>query len=211
MSVVLIGDSLGVQAAPYLQPLVAPRPFVADVFGGSAPCDFLAKGLQIPAGSLVAFTFDGNTDSPCMLDGAGAPLQGQAVVDRYRTDVTSLITEARKLGAKVLLVGQPVHAASVPGNDVVLLLDAMYESMANGTDVTYVDAGKSVENADGSFAVSLPCLAGEATCDPSGFNVVRNDDGLHFCPGSPPPGPCAVYASGAYRFAMAIAEAINAQ
>ncbi|MCU1390769.1 MAG: putative signal peptide-containing protein [Ilumatobacteraceae bacterium] len=209
-TVVLVGDSLGVQAAPYLEPLVAPRPFVAQVFGGSAPCDWLGKDLQISSGSEVVITFDGNSSSRCMGDGAGGFLQGQAIVDKYRSDLTTLISQARNAGAHVLLVGQPVHAASVPGNDVVLLLDALYKSMASSGGVAYVDAGKAVENDDGTFAKSLPCLPGEAQCDPSGFNVVRNDDGLHFCPGSPPPGPCAAYSSGAFRFAKAIADAINA-
>ena len=71
-----------------------------------------------------------------------------------------------------------------------------------------VDETLAKQRDDGGFAMSLPCLPGEAECDPSGSNVIRNDDGLHFCPGSPPPGPCTVYASGAFRFANAIAQTI---
>ncbi|MCU1394284.1 MAG: putative signal peptide-containing protein [Ilumatobacteraceae bacterium] len=210
-AVVLVGDSLGVQLAQYLQPLIGQRAFVPEVFGGSAPCDWLNKDLQIPPSAVVVLTFDGNSSSPCMGDGGNGHLAGQAIVDKYRTDVLTLISEARTAGAVVLLVGQPVHAPTVPGNDVVAGLNTMYQSLVHAPDVRFVDAGSSVENADGSFAQSLPCLPGEAQCDPSGFNVVRNDDGLHFCPGSPPPGPCAVYASGAWRFANAIAAAIDAK
>ena len=111
--------------------------------------------------------------------------------------------------APVLLVGQPVHADSTPGNDVVVSINEIYSEPAGGSDVVFVDADAAVENPDGSFASVLPCLPDEAECDPSGNNVVRNDDGLHFCPGSQPPGPCAVYASGAFRFANAIAVAVN--
>lgn len=207
--VVLVGDSLMEQAAPYVQPLIGQRTFVADVFGGSAPCDWLAKDLHITPGSVVVASFDGNSLSPCMGDGAGGQLSGQAVVDKYRTDIAALITEAGAAGARVLLVGQPVHADSISGNDIVAGLNAMYSALVHEPDVSFVDAGAAVENADGTFAASLACLPGEAECGPSGMNVVRSDDGLHFCPGSPPPGPCAVYASGAFRFANAIAQAIN--
>lgn len=207
-SVVVVGDSLMVQAAPYLQPLIGQRTFVADVFGGTAPCDWLTKDLHITPGSVVVVSFTGNSSSPCMGDGAGGYLTGQAVVDKYRTDVSSLIAGAQAANAVVLLVGQPVHADSVPGNDIVAGLNGVYMALVDEPDVAFADAGAAVENADGGFAKSLPCLPGEDECDPSGLNVIRNDDGLHFCPGSPPPGACTVYASGAFRFANAIAEAI---
>lgn len=206
--VVAVGDSLMVQATPYLQPLIGQRTFVADVFGGTAPCDWLAKDLQVTPGSVVVISFDGNSSTPCMGDGAGGYLSGQAVVDKYRTDITSLITLAHAASAVVLLVGQPVHADSVPGNETVAGLNDMYTALVHEPDVAFVDAGAAVETADGGFAMSLPCLPGEAECDPSGSNVIRNDDGLHLCPGSPPPGPCTVYASGAFRFANAIAQTI---
>lgn len=64
----------------------------------------------------------------------------------------------------------------------------------------------TVENADGSPAQSLPCVPGEVECESSGWNVVRNDDGVHLCPGLNV-NPCPVYSSGAWRFANAIAIA----
>jgi len=73
--------------------------------------------------------------------------------------------------------------------------------------VAFVDAGAAVETPDGSFAATLPCLPGEAECGPDGTNPVRNDDGVHLCPGAS--GPCPVYSSGAFRFASAIAAAIQ--
>lgn len=206
--IVIVGDSLMVQAVPYLQPLIGQNPFVADVFGGTAPCDWLTKDLQITSGSMVVISFDGNSSSPCMSDGSGGYLTGQSIVDKYRTDISSLIALVRAASAAVLVVGQPMHADSVPGNDIVVGLNSLYAELVDKPDVAFVDAGAAVENADGSFANALPCLAGEAQCDPSGFNVIRNDDGLHFCPGPPTPGPCTIYSSGAFRFAHAIAEAI---
>ena len=151
----------------------------------------------------------GNSITPCMSDGGGGFLQGQAVVDKYRSDVAALIAEARGVGAQVVLVGQPVRADKVGGNDIVAGLNAVYVEFAKQDGVSFADAGAAVENVDGTFAVALPCLPGEQECGPYGNNVVRSDDGLHFCPGSAPPGPCAVYSSGAFRFAQVIADAIS--
>lgn len=144
-----------------------------------------------------------------MSDNAGGHLSGAAVVDKYRTDVTTLVNAAVSVHARVLLVGQPVHADPTPGNDIVAGLNTVYSGLDQGTNVKFVNAGAAVEDPDGSFATFLPCLPGETECGPFGSNIVRNDDGLHFCPGSPPPGPCPVYSSGAFRFANAIATAVS--
>jgi hypothetical protein len=207
--VVFVGDSLAEQAAQYLPAMIAPKTLTPQFFGGSAPCDWLNKDLGITPTSVVVISFTGNAISPCMADGQGGQLAGQAVVDKYRTDVVALVDEARSAHADVVLVGQPVHGDAAGGNDIVDGLNAMYAKMAARSHVSFVDAGHAVENADGSFAATLPCEPNEQQCDPSGSNVMRSDDGLHFCPGSPPPGPCPTYASGAFRFAGAIAEAVN--
>ena len=56
----------------------------------------------------------------------------------------------------MLLVGQPVHADSTPGNDVVVSINEIYSELAGGSDVVFVDADAAVENPDGSFASVLP-------------------------------------------------------
>lgn len=210
-NVVLVGDSLAEQAAQFLPTMIGTKSFTPQFFGGSAPCDWLGKDLGITASSTVVISFTGNAISACMSDGGGGHLQGRAVIDKYRSDVAALITEARTVHAQVMLVGQPVQGNNVGGNDIVAGLNATYVDLAKQHGVSFVDAGAAVEHPDGTFAASLPCLPNEKRCDPSGSNVIRNDDGLHFCPGSPPPGPCAVYSSGAYRFAHVIADAITAR
>lgn len=207
-NVVLVGDSLAEQAAQFLPAMIGAKSFTPQVFGGTAPCGWLGKDLGITASSIVVISFTGNSLTPCMSDGAGGQLHGQALIDKYRADVGALITEAHGAHAQVLLVGQPAQADSVGGNDIVEGLNATYVGLAKQQGVSFVDAGAAVENPDGTFASSLPCLPNEQECGPSGSNVVRNDDGLHFCPGSPPPGPCAAYSSGAYRFALAIGRSI---
>ena len=208
-NVILVGDSLAEQAAPYLQPFFAPNSLVRRVYAGTAPCDWLGKDLAIQTTSVVVISFSGNSLTSCMTDDAGGPLQGQDVVTRYRLDVSALIAEALYVGAKVLLVGQPVHDGAPSSNDVVTELDVMYQDLAGATHTEFVDAGAAVENPDGTFAFTLPCLQSEPRCVLAGMNVVRSDDGVHFCPGSAPVGPCQVYASGAFRFAKAIEQAVR--
>jgi hypothetical protein len=207
--VMLLGDSLADQAAPYLATLLPGRQMIAAYFGGTAPCDWLLKHPPIAAGSTVVISFSGNSLTPCMADGAGGHLAGKAVVNRYRADVGTLVSQALAEHAHVILVGQPVHIDLTGDNDNVQALNVMYTEMAARPGVAYVDAGAAVENADGSFAHTLPCLTGEPSCGPSGSNVVRNDDGVHFCPGASVPGACTEYSSGAFRFADAMAKAIG--
>ena len=207
-TVVFIGDSLAEQAGQYLGPLLGARPLVPKFLGGTAPCDWLGNAMQITAATVVVISFSGNSISPCMADGAGGFLVGQALIDKYRADITALVDNARSVNAQVLLVGQPIRGEPLPADDVIGALNAAYNGLANADGVAFVDAGAAVENPDGTFAHALPCLVGEAQCDASGSNVVRSDDGLHFCPGIPPSGPCVGYASGAFRFAKAIADAI---
>ena len=207
-TVVFVGDSLAVETAQFLPTLVEPSTLVPHVFGGTAPCDWLSTDLQLTADSVLVISFIGNSGSPCMADGAGGFLQGQAILDKYRTDVSVLIETARSAEARVLLVGQPHRIDSALSNEVVGGLNTIYTELASVEGIEFVDAGALVENPDGTFAVVLPCLPNEPLCDPSGSNVVRSDDGLHLCPGVAAPPPCQIYSSGAFRFAKAIADAI---
>lgn len=208
-TVVIVGDSLAEQAAQYLPFTLPGKTLVSNVLGGTAPCDWFGKELGITGQSIVLISFTGNSMSPCMADGAGGYLRGQAIADRYRTDVPILIDQIRAADGTVLIVGQPVHSNPDPTFDVVAQINLDYQALAAAGDIDFVDAGSMVENADGSLAMHLPCLDGEPACGADGTNIVRNDDGLHFCPGTAPPGPCAEYASGAYRFALGMAQSAN--
>jgi hypothetical protein len=209
--VMLLGDSLAQEAAPYLQRHLREVPLVERHFGGTAPCDWLDDDLQPSPGGVVVISFSGNSMTPCMDDGAGGFLHGEALVDKYRLDLSRLIAKVRSPTTEVMLVGQPERspAATVAVDaEMVAGINAVLSQLAGDDGVSFVDAGASVESRDGEFAATLPCLPGEAECDPSGSNVVRNDDGVHLCRGTAPD-PCAEYSSGAYRFARAIADALE--
>jgi hypothetical protein len=96
-------------------------------------------------------------------------------------------------------------------------LDKAYAQVAASYPVyvSYVDAGAAVEGPGHTYTRTLPCSKGQPCTGPIvdhvRTNIVRAPDGVHFCPvstGSPLPGGCPVYSSGAYRFARAMVEAL---
>jgi hypothetical protein len=63
--------------------------------------------------------------------------------------------------------------------------------------------------ANGAYTQTLPCLPAEPCTGPSGTNVVRAPDGVHFCPTGNTTAEgyfevCDVYSSGAFRYAVAM-------
>jgi hypothetical protein len=210
--VVLVGDSLAQEASPYLERQLGDTPLLEQYWGGTAPCDWLGKDLQAAAGRVVVVSFTGNSLTPCMADPSGEFLRGQALVDKYRLDLQQLVEEIRATGATVVVVGQPRRGpAATAGTDAdleVAGINAIYADLAQRDGVSFVDAGAAVETPDGDYTTTLPCLPGEVQCGIFGDNAVRNDDGVHLCLGASPE-PCAGYSSGAYRFAEAIADALD--
>jgi hypothetical protein len=215
-SVVLLGDSLAQEAAPYLEDQLGAGSVVERVFGGTAPCDWLGRDLQATTGRIVVVSFTGNSLTPCMADAHGGHLRAQALVDRYRRDLGTLVGRIRDTGARVLLVQQPERGpdrtaggSADPDAEVEIAgINAVYADLASAPGVSLVDAGAAVEDPDGAFAASLPCLPQERSCGPDGRNAVRSDDGVHLCAGKAAV-PCPTYSSGAFRFARAIAKALD--
>lgn len=214
-TVVLLGDSLAQEAAPYLERQLDDRVVVERVFGGTAPCDWLDRDLHAAPGRTVVVSFSGNSLTPCMADGHGGHLRAQALVDRYRADLATLVGRIRHAGAQVLLVQQPErgpdHTAGGSADPDAAVevagVNAVYADLASSPAVSLVDAGAAVEDS-GAFAATLPCLPGEESCGPDGRIVVRSDDGVHLCTGTATI-PCPRYSSGAFRFARAIARALR--
>jgi hypothetical protein len=211
----LFGDSLGYQAEPYLDMFFAQTHDYAVTnytYGGTATCDWLstmaAAAAQRPQDAL--FVFSGNAFTPCM---DGVALRSPQYYDLYTAYTEQAIGIFSAVGAHVFLVGTPVDESSVAGWDQ---LDDIYRqlSQANPLTVSYVDGGASVETATGGFTWALPCLSIEPSCGRDGTNVVRSPDGIHFCPDGPPATrgittPCDEYSPGAFRFALALLDAVT--
>ena len=202
--VVLVGDSLVEEAADGVRFFASPTEVVGRYYGGTAPCDWVEQEVPTDPSSVVVLSFTGNNLTPCMADGAGGFLQGDAVLAKYRVDMTALIDRARGAGAWVMLVGQPAQPPSGFLAERVDALNALYRELAQAPYVAFVDAGATVERPDGSYTTALACLAWEPECSPTGENSVRG--AIHFCP-EVDAAPCPVYSSGALRFGSAIAAA----
>jgi hypothetical protein len=211
----LFGDSLGYEAEPYLDALFAHTHTYTmsdDTYGGTATCDWLSKMALAAAErpQVAILVFSGNAFTPCM---DGATPRSPQYYDLYVTYTKQAIHIFSAVRAHVFLVGTPIDESSVAGWD---RLDEIYRQLAraNPLAVTFVDAGSSVETASGGFTWSLPCLSSEPVCGPDGTNLVRSPDGSHFCPDGTPARrgvvvPCDEYSSGAFRFALALMNAVT--
>jgi hypothetical protein len=198
-TVYVFGDSLVSQATTYLQDQLRHDGFTPHVasLSGAATCD-LSKAVgddkQRFDPDVAVMSFSGNALGPCMRDAQGRMLTGDAYLAKYRADTERML---RRFGDDVpfYLVGAPISGG---GDDRVYRL---YQEIARKHPNThFVDGGK--------------CLRGEPCTGPvvDGVrtNVVRSPDHAHFCPIDPGFGkPCPQYSSGAYRFARAIAEAVD--
>jgi hypothetical protein len=212
--IVLYGDSLATQAEAYIRAAVSAHHKAAleyKSFLGTAICDWLhdmattAKSFHPRA---VLMEFSGDSLTPCMRDHkTGGPLAGAALVAKYRTDADKAMSIFTR--PTVYWVGAPPTADPVE-SAIGAQVRAVYEALPGSfPKARYVDAGAAVTDR-GSYTPYLPCLSFEPCLGPrqNGLQVnqVRSPDGIHFCPiqvkGS---GNCPVYASGAFRFAAAMA------
>jgi hypothetical protein len=208
--VALFGDSLGNEAGEDFNNLAQAAGASAFVraFPGTAPCDWLPQLAADDAAfhpTAVVLLFSGANFTPCM---DGYPIASPQFYAKYQSDVQAAIDQIRSDGAHVYLVGVPYdESPNLSANAAGL--NQLYAGLAAAnTGVDYVDAGQSVM-AYGSFTWTLPCLSGEPCTGPSGTNVVRAPDGVHFCPSGVTTQvdyytECSVYSSGAFRFASAM-------
>jgi hypothetical protein len=226
VNVGLFGDSLSVQAAPYFNLLVqaGSRATVTDfTYGGTAACDWLPamrRFARTDRPQAVVLEFLGNTFTPCML---GCTAGSRTSVHLYCSAIAQAIQSFLAVGAHVFLAGTPItrsqwKAHSRSWDD----LNSAFAALAaqHPKRVTYVDAGKSVEGPHHSFVSTLRCMSFEPCTGPTvggvRSDVVRSPDGVHLCPnsgGNEKGGVsrCAVYSSGAFRFAAAMAGPVIRQ
>ena len=203
-TIALYGDSLGMQAAPFLQYLagVSGDSTLLRAYNGWAICDDLqamASDAATLHPSVALIEFSGNAVTHCM---SGYTMGTTAYYDKYEADTQQAIDIFRNSGIPVVLIGAPISAwANLAAN--LDFLNQIYASLAAANPgVTYVDAGQSVL-ANGKFTLTLPCLPFEPCTGPAGTNVVRSPDGVHFCPDGNTTvqgwySLCDVYSSGGF-------------
>jgi hypothetical protein len=211
--VIIYGDSLTVQAAPYLEQ-VAPGlrvDLTVRAAPGTAPCDYvpvLRDDLASSPPDVVVFAFSGNSFITCMRDASGNPLTGDALLTKYRDDVEAAVADATRARRPIVLASPPI---AIGRETEWRLLDAFYRELAAARPgIHYLDAGTGIAP-HGRFALEQRCLRAEtkmpetaSVCRSTRSRIaVRSPDGLHFCGalGAPVPLRCPTYASGARRYA----------
>jgi hypothetical protein len=224
--VLLYGDSLAWEAQDSFRAALADTGIgevLTETFGGTALCDWLSQmrsdQRQLHPDAVVV-EFSGNAFTPCMKGPNGAPLSGDALIDRYADDARTVLQIFGPDATLVYFASAPISfRAEQTGDSAPRRLHDAYASVAafSGWWARFIDAGSAVEDR-GHWTSTLPCLADEP-CDgglaSSGqaVNVVRAPDGIHFCPGAPGAvdgvtGTCPVWSSGAHRYGIAMAAPI---
>lgn len=216
----LFGDSLASEAELYFNVLVQAggRVKVSDfTYGGTAACDWLPamrRFARTDHPRAVVLEFIGNTFSPCML---GCVEGSRTAVHLYCSAISQALQSFLAVGTHVFLAGTPITRSEWVDHDPDWDdLNKAFAAFAaqHPKSVTYVDAGSAVEGPHHTYVATMPCLSFEPCGGPTirgvRTNVVRSPDGVHFCPQETADATgevshCALYSSGAFRFAAAMA------
>lgn len=213
--ILVYGDSLVAEAAPYARDILRNVARVDERvvgYGGTAVCDQLDLMRHDAARyqpAVVVLSFSGNSLTPCMSDGRGGHLSGDAAVEKYRRDFIEAITIFRPGSPQIWLATSPISLlAEKRGEDGDRRMAAMLHQLAaKNSRVRVTEAGNAVLD-NGWWTRTLPCLPNEPCTggvDTKGrrVNTVRAPDGAHFCPTpSPVHRNCPTHSSGALRFAL---------
>jgi hypothetical protein len=205
--VLLFGDSLLVEATPYLRALAATAgmDIEVDAIADTAVCDWqagadAARRRFQPTVTVLAFA--GSNATACTRHSSGPALGLQ-----YWLDVQAI--------ARVLQPSGPVYAVRAPAHrwwDVTArAVDAAYADAAAGKFVRLID-GNAYISPFGVWSSTQPCMDGEPCTGPVvgklRTNVVRAPDWMHFCPTGYAGTSCGEWSSGAYRYAFDIVDTL---
>lgn len=216
--VLVIGDSIPGGASNYISFYMGHDGKAQVTFrsvGGFAICDLLpGNGGPWTYGQLfaekrydaVVVAFSGNSSTRCM-----GGRTGQAVVDKYRTDATSVMRTAQQYGVPRVVWVKPPAAQSAPLDYVRTGVGRVYTDLpATWPTARVIDGGVGVE-LQGQWARYLPCQSWDKPGCWAGHVPIGAADGVHFyCaqPGGAPYGvvqPCRSYSAGSNRYGMNLA------
>jgi len=204
LRVVLTGDSITDQVAPYLEWILSRTATIEHRhLWGTATCDWFSENrgdlgleyLESWQPHLYIVDHGGNGITPCMADAAGVPLIGEAYTAKYLADTEYVVELALRTGSRVLLVDQPVSRGDYRSGT-----GEIYRSMP----VRHPEGrGRffstwSALAPGGQFVQSAPCEVTEPGCV-DGRGELRE-----------PPPNVHLEALGAWRYAVAIVDELVA-
>ena len=204
LRVVLTGDSITDQVAPYLEWILSRTATIEHRhLWGTALCDWFSDNrgdlgleyLESWQPHLYIVDHGGNGITPCMADAAGLPLTGEAYTAKYLADTEYVVELALRTGSRVLLVDQPVSRGDYRSGT-----GEIYRSMPvrhPGGLVRFFSTWPAL-TPGGQFVQSAPCEATEPGCV-DGRGELRE-----------PPPNVHLEALGAWRYAVAIVDELVA-
>ena len=204
LRVVLAGDSITDQVAPYLEWILSRTATIEHRhLWGTALCDWFSDNrgdlgleyLESWQPHLYIVDHGGNGITPCMADAAGLPLTGEAYTAKYLADTEYVVELALRTGSRVLLVDQPVSRGDYRSGT-----GEIYRSMPvrhPGGLVRFFSTWPAL-TPGGQFVQSAPCEATEPGCV-DGRGELRE-----------PPPNVHLEALGAWRYAVAIVDELVA-
>ena len=204
LRVVLAGDSITDQVAPYLEWILSRTATIEHRhLWGTALCDWFSDNrgdlgleyLESWQPHLYIVDHGGNGITPCMADAAGLPLTGEAYTAKYLADTEYVVELALRTGSRVLLVDQPVSRGDYRSGT-----GEIYRSMPvrhPGGLVRFFSTWPAL-TPGGQFVQSAPCEVTEPGCV-DGRGELRE-----------PPPNVHLEALGAWRYAVAIVDELVA-
>jgi hypothetical protein len=178
-----------------------------------APCDYLPMlraDLAALHPAVVVIQTMGNDLSACMTR-VTTDRRSPAYFAKYRADLHALFRDASRAGAKVQFL-QPLPVLAAEFNAALNRIGAIAKAEAAKFKGVKVSAGPRNAVTDaGKFTLRKACLPGETRargCTAANRILVRAPDHVHLCPIRLVNG-CAVYSSGAVRFAAAVVDAVT--
>jgi lysophospholipase L1-like esterase len=202
LDLALVGDSFADQAQASFLAHAATNRKTAKVsaYGGIGVCDRVDALADIAQRSprVLILSFAGNDITPCMLR-TDTPSSAEETADEYQSDFESVLADFRAASpsTRVYVVPPPpIRDAQFETNAAAMR--AMYGRLVDELpDITIIDVTGQL-GPDHQFHAALPCEDWEdASCQPDGTVVLRQDDGIHLSP------------AGAERYTRAVLAAIG--
>ncbi len=214
------GDSLTFQDASYLvHDFTSATELKITDFPGTSLCDWfhsIESVTKTDAPKIAVLEFIGNVSS---CDGnVTAPAQLAAA---YKADLKTAVSRLLAAGVAYVIIDEGprtdctsyAYCAAQP--ELHTAYKQVIAAYASSAVIYAAKADRAVETAKGKFTQTMLCLPAEVRahkCKAGSQIQVRNSDRVHFCPVNTGSGgalgPCPVYASGAYRFAIGFAQTI---
>jgi hypothetical protein len=180
----------------------------------TSPCNGIALAKKVTyVPDVVIINYAGNRGS--FKDNCMAGETGQALADRYRKDVQTLIGKYRNGVTKIVVVGAPARKPTLQQSNLVFTtLRALATSSTN--QVAFYDGGRLITPDRDVPTRAATCLSPRETGSRCGTsqdpkkNYIRDAQLEHLCPtGGTVDGTCGMYSSGAVRLTLNFRDAIK--